>query len=285
LATPKKQHYVPQFYLKNFCDSKNRIFCYDKVTNKSYLANIKDIGQENLFYDIKELLPGTIEKNFAKKEDLYKIGYSQLLKTRDINKLDEYPRKFLFLFITAQYLRTAEVREYIQNTSDQAINKLVEKSGIKIPRGLRIYTHPESVKRIHLDMLLDREMIFSVSDMLAEQQWIVLQNETGIPLWTSDTSVTIDNRYNYELGLASEGREIHFPLTPKLCLTSFDPDTHKHPKTNNIEYMNVLYHNCLQVRRSMRFIYSSENDFSLATSFLKDYPCYKDPHLQRITVY
>ena len=45
------------------------------------------------------------------------------------------------LFITPQYFRTAEVRENIQNTSDQAINKLVEKSGIKIPHDLRIYTH------------------------------------------------------------------------------------------------------------------------------------------------
>ena len=46
-------------------------------------------------------------------------------------------------------------------------------------------------------------MIFSVTDMLTEQKWIVSQNETGIPLWTSDSPVTIDNRHNYELGLVS----------------------------------------------------------------------------------
>jgi|SRR5689334_14177276 len=285
MSKAKKQHYIPRFYLKNFCNIDNIIFCYDKVKDKWYSANIMDIGHENLFYEIGELLPGTIENNLAKKDDLFNRGYSRLLQSRDVNKLEEYARKFLFLFITTQYFRTGEVREDIQNICDQAIGKLVKKSGTKIPEGLRIHVHPESIKRFHLDMILDREMIFSVTDILSHQEWIVSENETGIPLWTSDNPVTIDNRYSGELGLASKGREIHFPLPPKLCLTSFDPTTHKRPVTKNIDFMNVHYHNVLQIKRSKRFIYSPDYDFSLVRSFLKNYPYFKDAHLQRTRVY
>jgi hypothetical protein len=250
------------------------------------MVNIMDIAHENLFYDVEEIPDGIIERNLANKEALFKIGYTQLILNKDIKLLDDASRRALFLFIITQFFRTPYIRKDIQQTFDQSINILAKKSGVKIPDGFSIYTDPESIKRIHLRMILDSNTIFRTADILSNAEWIVLGNDTGIPLWTSDNPVAIDNNTpDRELGLASKGREIHFVLNPQLCLTSFDPLTHRRPATNNLEYMNVLYHNCLQVRRSMRFIYSSDNDFSLAQKFLLDYPQYKNPYLTNITVY
>ncbi|CAG1020416.1 hypothetical protein DOJK_00319 [Patescibacteria group bacterium] len=47
----KKQHYVPQVYLRRF-SIKNQINVLDKFNDKSYPSNIKDVAEENRFYDI-----------------------------------------------------------------------------------------------------------------------------------------------------------------------------------------------------------------------------------------
>ena len=45
-------HYVPQFYLKGFVipDSHNQIITYECDSEKSFVSNIKNIGQETKFY-------------------------------------------------------------------------------------------------------------------------------------------------------------------------------------------------------------------------------------------
>ena len=113
---------------------QKKLFCYMYLFFvNSYVPNLTTCYVPNLTQNVPNL---TGYPNVPKIEES-----SHLLKTKDISKLDDYPRKFLFLFITAQYFRTAEMRENIQNTAEQAINKLAETSGIKIPPGFtNIYT-------------------------------------------------------------------------------------------------------------------------------------------------
>ena len=53
----KRQHYVPQVYLKGFANitkKKHLLFVYNKENKKSFKCNIKNIGQENYFYSFQE---------------------------------------------------------------------------------------------------------------------------------------------------------------------------------------------------------------------------------------
>ena len=56
----KKQHYVPQCYLKawSFSD-KEQIYVYDRITDSIRINSVKDVAAERYFYDINpyELLP------------------------------------------------------------------------------------------------------------------------------------------------------------------------------------------------------------------------------------
>ena len=52
MTSPKKQHYVPKWYLRNFSSNGKTIYSYDKVNGKSYPTNVNDIAQENCFYDL-----------------------------------------------------------------------------------------------------------------------------------------------------------------------------------------------------------------------------------------
>lgn len=50
---PKRQHYVPKFYLRRFskkCDNKEEIYVYDKIRNNVFKVNIKNVALENDFY-------------------------------------------------------------------------------------------------------------------------------------------------------------------------------------------------------------------------------------------
>jgi hypothetical protein len=54
MSNTKKMHYIPQFYLKYFsCDDNDRVFVLDKSTNKIRKQAIKDVAEENLFYDLQ----------------------------------------------------------------------------------------------------------------------------------------------------------------------------------------------------------------------------------------
>ena len=46
------QHYVPQFYLRGFTNAASRMFCYDKVADRSHPTSTQAAAQEPYFYEI-----------------------------------------------------------------------------------------------------------------------------------------------------------------------------------------------------------------------------------------
>jgi Protein of unknown function (DUF4238) len=50
----KKQHYVPQCYLKNFA-VQNQLFVLDKIKKSVYPAQVKDVAQDGYFYDFPDV--------------------------------------------------------------------------------------------------------------------------------------------------------------------------------------------------------------------------------------
>lgn len=104
----KKQHYVPQFYLKNFSNDGKNIYCYDKEEFKSYPQSIKNIAQSKYFYG-KDL---TLEDNLSYLEWYSSLCINKLIKTRDYRLFFCKKLKEIFAdFITFQFFRTLEVRK------------------------------------------------------------------------------------------------------------------------------------------------------------------------------
>lgn len=89
-----KQHYVPQFYLKKFCNSNSKLYVYDKEKQNYFKATPKDICFEKNLYEYeannsllgggKPILPNDIENIYADEEG----KYSALLDTI-INRMDK----------------------------------------------------------------------------------------------------------------------------------------------------------------------------------------------------
>jgi predicted helicase len=96
----KKQHYVPQCYLRSFA-VQDQLFVLDKIKKSVYSAKVKDVSQDRYFNDFPDsFLPEEyrekakaqfIEKDLAKVES----KFSKFLKSiidclEDIEKRDVF---------------------------------------------------------------------------------------------------------------------------------------------------------------------------------------------------
>ena len=88
--TPKKQHYVPQYYLRRFSDDCDSLWVYNRKTGKTYKSRSEDVCERNYHYEMearcqrswhgRHLLPGKIEKKLSQIEG----EQSALLRKIDI---------------------------------------------------------------------------------------------------------------------------------------------------------------------------------------------------------
>lgn len=86
----KRQHYVPQFYLRQFEDKDGFLWVYDKQTDKEFKCRSENICQERLLYETtweganeklgKYVLLNDIENLFSGKEGSYAQIVSRVLK-------------------------------------------------------------------------------------------------------------------------------------------------------------------------------------------------------------
>lgn len=67
--TTVKQHYIPQFYLKQFSDNKKVLYQYDIVNNKSFSApvSVESICFEKNLYEFKDNNGNIVEENLIEK--------------------------------------------------------------------------------------------------------------------------------------------------------------------------------------------------------------------------
>ena len=285
----KLEHYVPQFYLRNFSIENNEknVHCLDKHTSKKFIANIRNIACEKYFYDIPPH-DKTVEKSLAKIEYILSVAYDKLITNKDLNKLNWAERVSIANFVAIQEMRTREMREYAKDivreiTAKLSKNKLSE----EIKRQLKEINTTQYPKEFQIRIF---ENVKEFSNIILSMKWILIENKTKMLFWTSDHPI---NRFNPiknplgNLGYLSRGIQIFFPLTPRLSLCLCDlveyftyPDK---SRTFNID--NIIFQNHLQVRRSTRFVFSQDDDFSLAEKILKYEPSLKYANRKRISVY
>lgn len=77
----RRQHYVPQFYLRNFLDNSQTLYGYSRVKKTYFPCHTEDICRKDWLYEIclqnttphdkKFMLPNCIEKSFADKEGMF----------------------------------------------------------------------------------------------------------------------------------------------------------------------------------------------------------------------
>ncbi|MDP2684737.1 MAG: DUF4238 domain-containing protein [bacterium] len=282
----KAQHFVPQFYLKNFAIKNSESFfinCFNKHDKKIFYTNIKNVANEIGYYNIvtDEESVITIEPILSNLESISKESLDKLISTESIAALADKDKNTIAIFVALQMLRTPENELIIEQVRQGAINRFPE-----LEKNLKKLSKREK------KTMLTQGIINSIqlySNILFDKKWVLLQNFTKYNFWTSDNPVYRYNKptsgFYGNLGLLSSGIQIIFPITSKLLLLILDPEVFKDiPDNYVINKENVKFFNCGQIIHSMKQIYSIDDNFRMAEKYLTEFPTYQNPLRSRIEV-
>lgn len=307
---PKKQHYVPQFILNKFAmGKKKRIYVFDLKTGKSFASHIRDTAHENGFY-YHPVAGNKMELELGKQETVAAPIIDSIISEGSIAHLTHEEEYSLGLFTICQMMRVNSLRETLFQMSQLVIDDLKGESIV-----------PNSQAAELLNLLLELDVKTQSIDMLNKnskellpyilnKHLLLLKAPKSEPFYISDNPIA---KYNYQpvkyrenLGIGLKGIQIHFPISPKYCLSYLCSElvqeirqavtqqqiailTGSEPFIDQSEAMNMLnqidnkqtkelssenieYHNSLQVLHCSRFIYSNNNNFQLIEKMLMDNP-------------
>ena len=227
ITNKKRQHYVPQFYLKNFSNNKKGnnyvIYCYDKIDNKIYPNNIKNIAQEEYFNETEEM---SIENGLDKHEHASSILINEIIKTEEYPILSNFVVKsYLSSYMLRQIIRTKNIRNQLEDYFQSMIDGENE-----IPEELKKYDIKDAKEEAKFGHIaLTFKEFYDKLDYFVMKKWILIKNKTDINFWTSDNPVAIYNKDGQRF-LDKMDTHIFLPLTPKLCLCLNEPTSYSNFK-------------------------------------------------------
>lgn len=276
MSHPKLHHYVPRFYLQNFCDRLNGFWVWDKISRQVYRSVPQGVAAQKYFYRVPEFIDTEVDPLFLEKglsllegdaATILKQLISSLSEIRSMDqlKITKDVRKTFSDFIAVQFLRTADQRD--------TLSLFAEETG-SYTNGV---SKDEQVN-LHAEMLCSGGLVEVISDHVFNSIWVFAKNTTDTPFWTSDNPVcfkTKDHRIWIKgSGILSEGSYVVFPLTPSYILYCKEPrywnklarlDCCLSPVPFNEDM--IRHENAGQIFMSTRHLISSVNDFAWAEEF------------------
>lgn len=312
MTNAKIQHYVPQFLLRNFGNGKkDQVWVYDKHSDRSFAANAKNVASENRFYDFmhkgQQL---SIEPWLSEVEGHARLVIGDILKADSVSTISTSHRQDLAAFLAVQLIRTKTFREE-WNAFPQLLREHFQKFDDQIAAESQmdelIHDIPENDSKEQTS-----KMVVTAPENFAhhflDKDWILVATTRKRPFFLNDNPLArqnlVERHHRGNLGLASLGIEIYFPLSPTRALAMWCPTlarlVHHTARERIVNYQqdpggvigmstslrsgaplhftpeNVENFNSLQVAWSERYIFSSSEDFELARSMLK-----AEPHLKK----
>jgi hypothetical protein len=265
----KKQHFVPQFYLKNFADDFNRksigLFHLDsKQVYKS--VSIRSQCQEDYFYS-KNL---ECEKKITLVENNAVPVIAQIILENKLPSFEQWCGDLL-LFIVLQYGRTRSQK----NVTDSCLSHFAKSSLIKNWDSLKLPPHPDSGKYSFSDFekdfdlsvnepaVISNYMTMLQAPLLLDLEMAILNNSSEALFVTSDNPVVLYNKLYEDLreystiGLASTGLQVFFPLSPRTILMLYDPNVYKLKVKNGFLEIKDLH--SVQELNKLQWLSADEN--------------------------
>jgi hypothetical protein len=313
MSRAKNQHYVPQFYLKNFCHDGRTLFTFDKAEGKSFRTGVDNVASEKRFYDLPPNPSGTsdfqaVEKAFSVIEDGTARVLTDLIAEIEADRsfdLQQPERKTAIAFFLAlQHCRTREFRDTLGRIS-QAVSEAVAKKHAFAAehlarKGEKVVVQPLDLgfpKEIdplhHADYIFNGEYLQRCVPILTGHIWVVGENQSSQPLFTSDVPIVCLRHVHHPAlggaGLGSLGVEVVFPLSPKHLLALYERCyfARWEPLEGRIfklELPQVLLYNSFQAAKSYRQIYCSEDKFDQVRELIERFPQLSQIDRPRFTV-
>lgn len=246
---PIYQHYVPQFYLKNFSNKNKKEYittCYDIENNKSYPSNIRKIAEGKNFYTKNS---HKIEEKFNIIETKASKIINNIAKHKKIKYLNNMDNRIdLATFLALQDIRTNETRKTFQE-QNKKICEYLDKYELEGDMSkFREFVDEDNIRLFHLDFINQDQGKYISLFLL--KKWSLIYNKTDTPFLTSDNPLVKFNP-NGKIGLLCDHIHIFFPITSKLCLCLLDPYNYSnYEKIKEYDTTNEMLNNTTKVSTS-----------------------------------
>ncbi|WP_295994054.1 DUF4238 domain-containing protein [Rugamonas sp.] len=230
----KKQHFVPQFYLRNFSkDASEKCISIFNIARRKVIgsASLKDQCYEDYFYG-KDLIA----------ENMFSVIEGQASKViSGIIDRNEVPRKLspehdtLLMHVLMQHART----KHMADSTEQQVGEFAK---IILSKKTSV---SEYLNEVSIRLTEPTEIPISVAikgrPLLDDLHFKILINATDVDFITSDNPVVRRNQFACgrktfnNIGFACIGLQIFFPLSPKHIVIFYDSKIYKIGSKNSTE--------------------------------------------------
>lgn len=269
----KNQHFVPQFYLRNFSKDKNTIGTAIHIDTSNpqvlYEAPIHSQASQNYYYTSDT----SIEEEFNLIERPASVIINRIVH-ESVVVLNDDEIYLLKHFIYIQHIRTPMHAQMIDDVVNQMYHKLA---------GPNYDDIEVKVKDAPLRALVAlSKLAYQTVDPLT---LIILDNQTSLPFITAPDPSIYFNLYcmrrNENYGTAMPGLMFYMPISAKKALFLYDPKTYKvkekhmvHCDILEVAFLNSMIFN-VAVKSPKKQIYFDNrtdynNDITLWEKCLKE---------------
>jgi hypothetical protein len=308
----KKQHFVPQFLLRNFAfNGQSQLHAFDKHTDREFVVSVRDAAAQSGFYEFAlEEETVSLESALASLEGAASSVIQRIVVTESLAELTSEDRAVLALFICVQQSRSLNWRLMqadLNNQIRQKAQRLAQETASSLP--------PEFQDRSADDVvaLMGIATAHEFVPIVLSKPWVLQRVAGSSLLQISDSPLTLHNMNDFgpygNLGYAVPGVELQIPLSSKLnlwiiCPTLYAKFEEGYQTALNLKWQhgessplidaaidrveqvregkplslsedNVTHCNSLQVMFSDRFVYSIDGDFELVKRMISDNEKYR----------
>lgn len=284
----KRHHYVPQFYLRRFSDSRGRIRVYRAGTQlPPFVTSTKNAAVESGFYDIVTTTGATstsVEEMLAGLEASASRAIAALTAGRF--PPDSAFREVISTYMAFQILRSPESRRAYESMVDFTAKLMLEGMTAEQARAraagagdddpdegarviMDIANRPDTFKLVphqneHIQIMLN--VAGRLSPALFARSWALGATNTGRMFITSDHPIALYSSSASRDSLRGVGLvtadEIYFPLDRRNVLILAKPGRIREDIVK-VEDEGVLFVNHLLAESSYKFVYQHPEDPSV----------------------
>lgn len=231
MAERVKQHYVPQFYFRNFTDNE-RVCAYNLDNEDGYRPTpIRNICYENHFYG-----DGEKETVLSKLENKLSTVVHTIVEDQSLEMIetDNNAKFYLDLFLSHTYRRTKAAREEASALTKQLF-ELVTEAGVEageLDEDILEKVRNDEIRLDAPDHEQAQLLSFYAPIHFSDLNRALIRNNTGINFITSDHPVVFDNRRFKDevkigtIGYNSPGLQVFCPLSNDLLIMLYDSEAY-----------------------------------------------------------
>jgi len=298
--TPKKQHYVPQFLLRNFAiENTEKLFTFNKQEGRSFPTNVQDSASENGFYNIKlSNKKYTLEYKLGNLEVMASQVISKACEAESVSDFSEDEHKILCFFVANLLLRVKRLRMFTSQVNTELVGVL-RKVGIESHEVVGFNElNKDEIKFQHINFL-NKELL-NLANKFGDKAIGLLRAPQNCSFIISDNPVVMHcykpNQFNSR-GVSVPSVEIFLPISKKLCISFLCMDFYyeliekvafsNENLVHNLSYEKSLIEsiqtgeasiitenqvevvNSLQIMDSWSYIYNDSDNFDFVKDLIK----------------